>query len=567
MRPIAISIEVQRALREARSGLWGVGVLTAIIGLFPIALALFLLLLFDVALPGHSGATLVGVYVVLIIIFGFYLVLSGLRRRMFAQLGEVILGRLGNRIDASPGRLMQLIQSPQHGGETIADLDAIERFLASRAAPAWCDMAAVPLYLLVMIFFHGWLALALLVAVLLFVGLLRRALRPSIAIAGRLAQLTAERDAITTLTRTQGDLVRALGMRERISRSWRMASQILVRTRRKSNDRDIAFSEGADGLLYLLLASILAIGGWLAINDLASTGILVSAAVLALFSLRPFARAIELVPEMTAAQRGWWRLDERLDREPPPPAVVELPQPSATLDCEGVVLVPPGSERPVLRNINFSLAAGEVLAVIGGGGTGKSALLRALAGAWSPVQGHIRLDGGALDQWDSDDLARHIGYMPEHGGLMSGSVAENIARFDPDARPEAIVDAARRAGAHELILRLSDGYGSTIGSDGAGLSQSQGRRIALARALYGNPFLIILDQPAAHIDMEGEKALARAVGDARERGAIVVLGGSDRILVEIATSVLILRNGIVAEFGPKEEVRARAEKARSRIEN
>ena len=217
-------------------------------------------------------------------------------------------------------------------------------------------------------------------------------------------------------------------------------------------------------------------------------------------------------------------------------------------------MVPPGDQKVIVHDVNFALAAGTGLGVIGPSGSGKSSLVRALVGVWQPLRGKVRLDGAALDQWPSDALGRHIGYLPQDVELFAGSVAENICRFDTDAKSDSIIAAAKQAGVHEMIIKMREGYNTQVGEHGAALSAGQAQRVALARALYGNPFLIVLDEPNSNLDSEGDEALTRAVRGARERGAIVVVVAHRPVGIEAVDMLLVLKDGRVQAFGPKEQV-------------
>jgi len=216
--------------------------------------------------------------------------------------------------------------------------------------------------------------------------------------------------------------------------------------------------------------------------------------------------------------------------------------------------VPPGDQRVIVQDVNFAVEAGSGVGVIGPSGSGKSSLVRALVGVWMPARGKVRLDGAALDQWSSDVLGRHIGYLPQDVELFAGTVAQNISRFDSEAKSEAIIAAAKEAGVHEMIIKMREGYDTQIGEQGTALSAGQAQRVALARALYGNPFLIVLDEPNSNLDSEGDEALTRAVRGARERGAIVVVVAHRPIGIEAVDQLLVLKDGRMQAFGPKETV-------------
>ena len=233
---------------------------------------------------------------------------------------------------------------------------------------------------------------------------------------------------------------------------------------------------------------------------------------------------------------------------------MQLQAPSSRLSVEAVSIVPPGDQKVIVQDINFALEAGNGLGVIGPSGSGKSSLVRALVGVWQPFRGKVRLDGAAIDQWSPDVLGRHIGYLPQDVELFAGTVAQNISRFDPDANSEAIIAAAKEAGVHQMIIKMRDGYDTQIGEQGTALSAGQAQRVALARALYGDPFLIVLDEPNSNLDTEGDEALTRAIRAARERGAIVVVVAHRPVGIEAVDQLLVLKDGRMQAFGPKETV-------------
>jgi ATP-binding cassette subfamily C protein len=257
-----------------------------------------------------------------------------------------------------------------------------------------------------------------------------------------------------------------------------------------------------------------------------------------------------------AARQSWDRLNRLLEQMPERPKPTQLQDPSSRLGVEGLAIVAPGDQRLILQDVSFALTAGQGLGVIGPSGSGKSSLIRALVGVWQPVRGKVRLDGAALDQWSSDMLGRHIGYLPQDVELFTGTVAQNICRFDPEAKSDAIIAAAKEAGVHEMIIKMRDGYNTHVGEQGSALSAGQAQRVALARALYGDPFLIVLDEPNSNLDTEGDEALTRAVRGARERGAIVIVVAHRPIGIEGVDNILVLKDGRVQAFGPKEQVLA-----------
>src|SRR5664279_2221767 len=271
-------------------------------------------------------------------------------------------------------------------------------------------------------------------------------------------------------------------------------------------------------------------------------------------ALAPVDLAIAHWKGFVAARQSWHRLNRLLETVPAQPAQTLLQNPSRRLSVEAVSIVPPGDQKVIVQEVTFALEAGMGLGVIGPSGSGKSSLVRVLVGVWQPVRGKVRLDGAALDQWASDMLGRHIGYLPQDVELFAGSVAQNICRFDPEAGSDSIIAAAKEAGVHEMIIKMREGYDTQIGEQGTALSAGQAQRVALARALYGNPFLIVLDEPNSNLDTEGDEALTRAVRAARERGAIVVVVAHRPVGIEAVDMLLVLKDGRMHAFGPKDTV-------------
>ena len=308
-------------------------------------------------------------------------------------------------------------------------------------------------------------------------------------------------------------------------------------------------------MLRLLLQSlVLATGAWLVLQNKATGGGIITSSILTSRALAPIELALANWRGFIAARQSWGRLNQLLARLPATEPPTPLPAPVQTLAVESLSLVPPGSQRPSVVDAAFALKAGDGLGVVGPSASGKSSLARGIVGVWKPARGKVRLDGAALDQWDDERLGRHLGYLPQDVELMAGTVAENIGRFDPEAAPEAVIAAAQAARAHELILRLPEGYETRLGPKGQGLSAGQAQRVALARALYGEPFLIVLDEPDSNLDAEGEKALGEAVAEARARGAIVIVIAHRPSALSGVDQVLLMHQGRMVEIGDKDKV-------------
>jgi PrtD family type I secretion system ABC transporter len=310
-------------------------------------------------------------------------------------------------------------------------------------------------------------------------------------------------------------------------------------------------------LRMMLQSAVLGVGAYLVIIQEASAGIIIASSILSARALAPVDLAIANWKGFVSARQSWHRLSNLLSKLPADDEQMELPKPVATVTVENISVMPPGDRRLVLQDVALRLDKGSALGVVGPSAGGKSSLVRALVGLWPVARGTVRLDGAALNQWPTEMLGRHIGYLPQNVELLSGTIAQNIARFEPDAKAENIIAAARAAGVHDLVLHLPDGYDSDIGESGSMLSAGQRQRVALARALYGDPFLVVLDEPNSNLDAEGEEALTQSIMGVRARGGIVVVVAHRGNVLASVDQMMVINQGRVQFAGPKDEVLAK----------
>jgi len=327
-----------------------------------------------------------------------------------------------------------------------------------------------------------------------------------------------------------------------------------MRSQREASDLGGGLSAAAKVLRMLLQSVVLAVGAYLVIHQEASAGIIIAGSILAARALAPVDLAIANWKGFVAARQSWQRLNKLLLILPAQQQPMPLEAPVRLLTVESVSAAPPGVPKIVVQDISFQLEAGQGLGIIGPSGSGKSSLVRLVVGVWRPVRGNVRLDGAALDQWSSDALGRHIGYLPQDVELLAGTVAQNISRFEPDADTEAVIAAAKAVGVHDLIVRLPAGYDTPVGEQGSALSAGQAQRIALARAVYRDPFLVVLDEPNSNLDSEGEEALTRAILGVRERKGIVIVVAHRPNAIAGVDRILMMNQGGAQAIGPKDEV-------------
>ncbi|WP_298196291.1 ATP-binding cassette domain-containing protein [Novosphingobium sp.] len=557
--------EARVALARIRAALIPAALLTLVLSFIPALVVVYVMLEFSVASPGGSIQTAVGLLLVVLLALGFSGVLLDLRSRVLMQIGSIAVACLGPRLHHATGVLAETSKTgTQEAGQVTADLDAIMQFSRSGALGNWLDLGGVPVLLLLMVVLHVWFAVALLAIVCgfaLLLGLTLVALSRPRRLALRAA---ARRRAFFEENRTRQDTLRALGTITQVEHAWHALNiQVLNLDSawRSLHLRNVAV---ARHLHLAALCAMIALGIWLEIEGLAVYSVVIAAGLTTVLALRPLVAAIETAPMLVDARQGWARIDGILQAVQPESIPLPLPAPVHSLTGEQVAIAVPGTRRVLLHNVNFRLEAGHVLAVLGSTGSGKTTLLRALAGAWPVLAGKIRIDGAAFDQWSNEQVGRHIGFLPQSVELFGGTVAENIARFRSDATSEMVVAAAQKALVHDMILGLPEGYKTQVGDNGRNLSGAQAQAIGLARAMLGDPFLLVLDEPTAHCDRNGIVNFRKVVENARDDGKIVVMGGGASLLVELATHVLMVDQGTATYFGETEAVRRAIMQRKSR---
>jgi len=549
--------ELGEALRACRGAFIGVGAMSCMINLLYLTGSLFMLEVYDRVLPSRSVPTLVGLA---ILAGGLYLaqgILDLIRGRILVRVGTALDESLNARVFDTVVRLPLMIGGRNEGLQPLRDLDNVRSFLSSMGPGAFFDLPWLPFYLAICFAFHVVIGLTALVGAVILVTLTVVTEYLSRTPARDAMGLAARRNDLASSSRNAEVLV-AMGMSGRLTRRWSEANEKYLAGNQRASDVAGGLGAIAKVMRMMLQSAVLAVGAYLVIHQEATAGIIIAGSILSARALAPVDLAIAHWKSFIAARQSWHRLNRLLESLPAQAAPTLLQPPAKRLSIEAVSIVPPGDQRVIVQDVTFALEAGSGLGIIGPSGSGKSSLVRALVGVWQPFRGKVRLDGAALDQWSSDVLGRHIGYLPQDVELFGGTVAQNICRYDPDASSEAIIAAAKEAGVHQMIIKMREGYDTQIGEGGTSLSAGQAQRVALARALYGDPFLIVLDEPNSNLDTEGDEALTRAVRAARERGAIVVVVAHRPIGIEGVDQLLVLKDGRMQAFGPKETVLGQA---------
>jgi len=551
--------ELYNAVARHRAGLIAVGALTALLNILLLGGSIYMMLVYDSVLPSHSLPTLFFLFAGVGLVYLFQVVFETMRSGILTDIGCAVDEELNPRVQQVMSERALIGASIDGDGLTpMRDLDQIRGFLSSPAPTAFFDLPWVVFFLAVLTMLHVWLGVTALIGAGVLVGLAYVTHRTTSDPARRVAGVTATRFAAAERVVHHAETLAALGMMGRM----RGRFQTIHDSYLDAQDRPARLGGLLGGtsktFRMFLQSGVLTVGALLVISGEASPGVIFASSILSGRALAPIDSAISNWRGFAAACSAWRRLSNLLGRHPAEATpALSLPYPRNELSATDLHVAPPGSERLVLKGVDFSLKAGEVVGIVGPSAAGKSSLARALLGLWHPARGAVRYDGATPDQWSADRLGSVLGYLPQTVELFDGTIAANIARFDINATSEAVVAAARMAGVHDLIVGLPDGYNTQVGFNGAALSAGQRQRIGLARALYGDPFLVVLDEPNSNLDGAGEEALARAIRVIRERGGIAAVVTHRPAILSEATHILLLQNGRMAAFGKRDDVMRR----------
>ena len=559
--PIAIG------LSACKGAFTTVGVLTALINVLMLTGSLFMLQVYDRVLPSRSVPTLVALGALALALFAFQGFLDMARGRILIRIGTFLDERLSARIYDAIARLPLKIQGRSDGIQPLRDLDQIRGFLSGLGPTALFDLPWMPLYLGICFVFHPWIGITALAGAIVLVSLTLWTEVLTRAPARAAGEAGARRLGLAESTRRNAEVLQAMGMQRRLAEAWSAVNAKYLASSQRAADVAGGLGAASRVLRMMLQSTVLAVGAYLAINQEATAGIIIASSILVSRALAPVELAIANWKSFVAARQSRRRLSELLNltnREEP---AMVLPPPGKSLAVEALCIAPPGQQRLAVQDISLMLKGGQGLGIIGPSASGKSSLARGIVGVWAPTRGKVRLDGAALEQWSSEELGPHIGYLPQDVELLDGTVGENIARFAPSVDSDAVIAAARAAGVHDMIVRLPGGYETHIGENGAALSAGQRQRVALARALYGNPFLVVLDEPNSNLDSEGDEALTKAILGARERGAVVIVIAHRPSALLGVELILAMAHGRAQTFGPKDEVLQKVlERARPQLQ-
>jgi PrtD family type I secretion system ABC transporter len=545
---------VVRYVRRAFLGIAGVSVMVNVLTLTG---SVYMLEVYDRVLPSRSVPTLIGLSILALALFGFQGILEALRGRVLTRIGGWLDHALNRSVFEAIVTLPLRFRLKGDGLQAVRDLDSVRGFLSGLGPTALFDLPWIPFYLGICFMFHFWIGVAALGGALLLIGLTLLTEILSREPACDTVQVAARRQGLAAATQRNAEVIHALGMRERFGAQWSAACADYLASSQRMSDLSGGFGSLSKVLRMILQSLVLGVGAFLVIRQEASAGVIIASSILTARALAPVELAITHWKSFVTARQSWARLKELLAAMPEKTDALPLPAPKARLNVESVSAVAPGGSTQIVQNVSFALEAGNGLGIIGPSGSGKSSLVRLLVGVWAPFRGKVRLDGASLDQWSADAIGRHLGYLPQDVELFAGTIAENIARFDVEAQSDAIIAAAKAAGVHDMILALPKGYETEIGESGNFLSAGQRQRIGLARALYGDPFLVVLDEPNSNLDRDGDEALTAAIRAVRARGGIVVVVAHRPSALASVDRLLVLDEGQVKAFGPRDEILAK----------
>lgn len=546
---------VGAALRRRLHDFRLVGVFSAVINILTLTGSFYMLQVYDRVLVSRSVETLVAISLAALLAFSLQGALDSIRHRMLSRIGAQVDEDLTSLCFRAASLLPLKGANADEAAQPIRNLDQVRGFLVGPGPSAMFDLPFMPLFVAGCFILHpwlGWLAVGGGVIVVLLALLTDTRLREPVRDTGSAG---AARQQLLEAVRRNSEAVDAMGMHATLGSRWRKLNRDYIDVGLRTSDVHASIGAFTKIFRTILQSAILCIGAYLVINQEISGGAMIAASIMTSRALSPIETALTHWKGFVAARHAYGRLKTSLDiaieREP-----VELRPPSSKLTVEGLVVSPRGDGEPILINANFELEAGDALGVIGPSGCGKSSLARALVGVLTPMKGSVRLDRASLSQWDRERLGRHVGYLPQDLGLIDGTVAEVISRFRAEGNSESIIDAAMWAGAHQIILDLPQGYETRIGDGGSLLSGGQRQRLGLARALFGNPFLVVLDEPNSNLDANGDLALTVAIESIRTRGGIAIVVTHRPAGLAAVNKVAFLQDRQLKLFGPKDEVMA-----------
>lgn len=559
MTPIP-KTDLQAALAACKGSFISVGFFSLFVNFLMLVPSFYMLQVYDRVIGSGSESTLVMLTLILILLLATMGALEWVRSRIMVRISTRLDTLLGGRLYDASFKQALYSGGMNASAQPLNDMTGLRQFLTGNGLFAFFDAPWLPVYLAVMFMFHPWFGWFAVLCALVLIALAwanERLTNQSLKDANK-ENIAAT--AFTNKNLRNAEVVESMGMLPQLRRRWQEKNNRVLELQGVASDRAGSITAISKTTRMLVQSLILGLGTYLALEQEISPGLMIAGSILLGRALAPIDLMIGSWKGFSAARGQYERLNELLAKIAAEPDRMSLPAPQGELSAESLMVTPPGSQQPVIRGVSFRVAAGESVGIIGPSGAGKSTLARALLGIWPASHGKVRLDGADVFTWKRDELGPYIGYLPQDIELFEGSISENIARFG-EVDPVAVVEAAKLAGVHELILRLPQGYDTVIGASGGGLSGGQRQRIGLARAVYGQPKLIVLDEPNSNLDDQGERALALAMQQLKAAGTTLFVITHRTSVLGAVDKLMVLRDGALAMFGPRDQVLVELQKA------
>ena len=558
MKPIN-KTDLELALLECRSAFWSAAGFSMVINVLMLAPSLYMLQVYDRVVPTGNQSTLLMLTLILVLLFITMSIMEWVRSQILIRVSARLEIVLNQRVFEVAYKQSLYSGGQRANSQALDDLTALRQFMTGNGLFAFFDAPWLPIYIALMFVFHplyGWFSVA--TSILLVI----------LAIANELATAKTLAEANTTAMAGRGlinrhlrnaEVIESMGMLSNVRKRWLETTHKVLILQSTASSRAGLIAAASKVVRLTSQSLILAVGAYLVIEREVSPGMMIAGSILLGRALAPIDLMIATWKGFVNARGQYQRLNEVLTQMPAQQEQMRLPPPKGQIRFEEAQVIPPGSKIPALRGISLAIEAGDILGVIGPSGAGKSTFARAALGIWPAAAGKIRLDGADIVAWNRDELGPYIGYLPQDIELFEGSISENIARFG-EVDAEQVIQAAQMADVHDLILRLPEGYDTLIGASGGTLSGGQRQRIGLARALYGNPVLVVLDEPNSNLDEQGELALSNALQRLKQKHTTVILVSHRQTILTKVDKLLVLNDGQLAVYGPKEQVIAHLQK-------
>lgn len=544
--------DIDAALLKYRRVFWSLAVFSGVINLLVLVPSLYMMQVYDRVLTSRNETTLIMLTLIAMGLFMLSGVIEWLRGQVMIRMSAGIDAGLAQRLfDAAFTRSLRKADS--NPAQVFSDLTQVRQFITGQGLLAMLDAPWLPVFMVIAFLFHPWFGVLSLVVALTLVGLAlwgELSTRPSLAQANGLAM---KANLYVNSSLHNAEVIQAMGMLPALRKRWSWLQQGMIASQAVASDRGARISAMTRFVRIAAQSLSLGLGALLVLEGQISGGMMIAMSLLLGRALAPVEVAIGSWKQFVGARQSYQRLSNLLAEEPEAVPPMALPPPTGAIKVEKLQIKAPGAQEAIVRGVDFQLAKGEILAVIGPSASGKSTLARALVGIWPTVEGAVRLDGAPLDQWAPEALGPHLGYLPQDIELFDGSIAENIARFG-DLASEPIIQAARHAGIHEMILRFPQGYDTVLGPGGHGLSGGQKQRIGLARAVFGQPALIVLDEPNSNLDEAGEQALVHALRALKTAGSTIIMITHRPSVLGVVDKILVLADGRQQLFGSRDQV-------------